>query len=380
MEVRTFSYRGGAWSVALAPALDSPSTLVLAFGGSGFGGEPGPLDELARAYPSSQILGCSTSGEIFGTDLADDSVVAAVVRFTHTRLRRSEIAVDGDIDSAAAGQAIAAELMADDLRGVFLLGDGVHVNGSALVRGLNAVLPESVVVTGGMAGDGPRFERTWTLGTGGPRTRLVSAVGLYGDRVHIGHGSRAGWDLFGPTRVVTRARGNVLFELDGRPALGLYKEYLGDRSSALPAAGLLYPISVRATAESRREVVRTLLAVDEGTQSMTFAADIPENGMARLLRPDLDRVIQGAGDAGLAAATVTAAAAGAPVLAITVSCVGRRLVLGERTGEEIEAVADSLPAGAAQIGFYAYGGIAPHGFGACNLHNQTMTLTTICER
>ncbi len=380
MEVRTFAYRGGAWSGALAPALDSPSTLVLAFGGSGFVGQQAPLLELARAYPSSHILGCSTSGEIFGTDLSDVSVVAAVVRFTHTRLRRAEVAVDEGVDSAAAGRAIAAELLADDLRGVFLLGDGVHVNGSALVRGVNAVLPGSVVVTGGMAGDGPRFERTWTLGARGPQSRLVSAVGLYGDRVHIGHGSRAGWDLFGPTRVVTRARGNVLFELDGRPALALYKDYLGDRSSALPAAGLLYPISLRASAESRREVVRTLLAVDEGAQSMTFAADIPEKAVARLLWPDLDRVIRGAGDAGLAAAKVTAAAGGSPVLAITVSCVGRRLVLGERTEEEIEAVADSLPAGAAQIGFDAYGGIAPHGSGASNLHNQTMTLTTICER
>jgi hypothetical protein len=380
MELRTFAYQRGEWSVAPLPELDSDCTLVLAFGGSGFGRAPAPLLDLARAYPRSHILGCSTSGEILDTKLTDETVAVAVVRFQHSRLRRADSAVSGEVDSFRAGEAIARELAAPDLRGVFLLSDGLNVNGSELVRGLNSILPESVVVTGGLAGDGPRFERTWTLTADGPQSGLVSAVGMYGNRVHIGHGSRGGWDIFGPARLVTRSQGNVLYELDGKPALALYKDYLGERASGLPATALLFPLALRASASSQREVVRTVLAVDEAAQSMTFAGDMPENAVVRLMRANFDRVIQGAGDAALAAATPVSAGNGSPVLAISISCVGRRLVLGERTEEEIEAVVESLPAGAAQIGFYSYGEISPHGFGSCDLHNQTMTLTTICER
>lgn len=376
MQLQTVSYRGGTWSQALRTELDSPETLVLAFGASGFAADHAPLRELARAFPGSHILGCSTSGEIHDTKLCDDTISVAVVRFAAARLRRADAAVSSPAGSEIAGEAIARALAAPDLRSVFLLSDGLNVNGSELVRGLNTVLPPTVVVTGGLAGDGARFKQTWTLADGGARNGVISAVGIYGDSVRIGHGSRGGWDIFGLERHVSRSRGNVLYELDGKPALALYKEYLGERSAGLPATALLFPLSLR-TVPDGQEVVRTVLAVDEATQSMTFAGDIPQGSRVRLMRANFDRVIQGACDAGIAATGGDAASG--PVLAIAISCVGRRLVLGERTEEEIEAVREALPAHAQQIGFYSYGEISPHGFGSCDLHNQTMTLTTISE-
>ena len=39
-----------------------------------------------------------------------------------------------------------------------------------------------------------------------------------------------------------------------------------------------------------------------------------------------------------------------------------------------------LPKGTKQIGFYSYGEISPYTTGSCDLHNQTMTLTTVTER
>jgi hypothetical protein len=377
MEMHTFSFSNGEWSAPLPRDLDSRQTLVLAFGASSLVDHPAPLLELVRAYPTSHVLGCSTSGEIHDTRLCDDSIAVAVVKFARTELRRADASVDSPEDSFAAGEAIARSLERPDLRGVFLLSDGLNVNGSELVRGLGTILPASVVVTGGLAGDGPRFARTWTLTGDGPRTNLVSAVGIYGASARIGHGSRGGWDIFGLERKVTRSKGNVLYELDGKPALALYKEYLGERSAGLPATALLFPLALRPSRDSDLNVVRTVLAIDERTQSMTFAGDIPEGSLARLMRANFDRVIQGAGDAGVAAGKTLHAAG--PVLAVAISCVGRRLVLGERTEEEIEAVKDVLPPGAAQIGFYSYGEISPLGFGSCDLHNQTMTLTTISE-
>src|SRR5690606_11004102 len=102
---------------------------------------------------------------------------------------------------------------------------------------------------GGLAGDGTRFESTWIFSDGQLRSGVVAGVGLYGDHVIVGHGSKGGWDKFGPERVVTRSAGNVLHELDGKPALALYKDYLGDKAAGLPATGLLFPLALRAGAE-----------------------------------------------------------------------------------------------------------------------------------
>jgi len=282
-----------------------------------------------------------------------------------------------EADSRAAGERLARELDPDGLRGVFVLSEGLNVNGSELVRGLNSVLPPHVVVTGGLAGDGERFQGTWVIRDREKRMGAVVAAGFYGERLRIRHGSRGGWDVFGPERRVTRAKGNVLYELDGRPALALYKEYLGERATDLPAAGLLFPLSIRAHAADTEPLVRCITAVNEADQSMTFAGDVPAGHLAQLMQANFDRLITGASDA--ADLARGPGDDNGPVLAVAISCVGRRMVLGERTEEETEITLEHLPRGTQQVGFYSYGEISPHTDGACDLHNETMTLTTFCE-
>jgi hypothetical protein len=379
MKTETLSYDLNAgWSVPSLPTLDSERTLVLAFGASGCREQPAALRELAAAYPRARILGCSTAGEIFGTSIADGTLAVAVCQFEGTDLRAASAPVASAADSEEAGRSLATALMGPDLRGVIVISDGLRVNGSELLRGLNAVLPPSVVVTGGLAGDGSRFASTWVLHEGLPASGWVSAVGLYGDRVAIGHGSRGGWDMFGPERRVTRSQGNVLHEIDGRPALDLYKEYLGDLASGLPATALLFPLSLRRSRTDETRLVRTILAVSEADRSMTFAGDVPTGSLVQLMRANFDRLIDGAVEA--ARLTCQSSKAAADTLTIAVSCVGRRLVLGERAEEEVEAVLETLPAGSPLVGFYSYGEISPYSSGRCELHNQTMTLTHLSER
>ncbi|HEX7604716.1 MAG TPA: FIST N-terminal domain-containing protein [Polyangiaceae bacterium] len=358
--------------------LDSPDTLVLVFGPSDLADSPAVLRALHDAFSASQLLGCSTAGEIFDSKVSDGTLSVAVVRFEHTRVRSAAFPVTLPTDSREAGRSLARELLGSDLRSILVLSDGLGVNGSELARGINDAAPPPVVVTGGLAADGDRFRRTWVLTHGEPRSGFVSAVGLYGDHVHVGHGSKGGWDIFGPERVVTRAQGNVLFELDGRPALDLYKEYLGERASGLPATALLFPLALRAGRSDVHQVVRTVLAVDEAKRSMTFAGDIPEGSLAQLMKANFDRLVEGASVAAMAT-TDAGAPPNVPGLLLSISCVGRRLVLGERTEEEIEATLEAMPSGTKQIGFYSYGELSPHASGSCDLHNQTMTLTTIRE-
>ena len=377
MKIQTSSFASGSWSSEPDGALDSDQTLVVIFGASHFIDRPAPIQRMIDAYPRSKIIGCSSSGEIHGTRVLDDSLSVAVAKFDHVTLRLANARISGPDESFAAGSDIARQLNAQDLRAVLMLSDGLQVNGSELVRGVNSILAASVTVTGGLAGDGDRFERTWVIADRRLAPGFVAAVGLYGDAARVGHGSKGGWDAFGVERLVTRSRANVLFELDGKPALQLYKQYLGARASELPAAGLLFPLTLRSGLDEDKRLVRTILAVDEASQSMTFAGDIPEGYYAQLMCANFDRLIQGAGEAALSIRN--RAAIGPAPLAIAISCVGRRLVLGERAEEETEATLEVLPQGTRQVGFYSYGEISPYTTGHCDLHNQTMTITTIGE-
>lgn len=382
MQLETIRYRADGWSPTTLPALDSTQTLVILFGASQLHDQRAPFIALREAFPNSYILGCSTSGEIDDIDIHDDSIIGAVLRFESTLLQRASAPIEQAEDSTRAGSAIAEQLARRDLRAIIVLSDGIRVNGSQLVAGFNRVLPSNVIITGGLAGDGDRFERTWTLENGLPTSGMICAIGLYGERVRVGHGSRGGWDIFGPERTVTRAKGNVLYELDGKPALELYKRYLGVRADELPAAALLFPLSLRRPGSGDTGIVRTILSIDEAEQSMTFAGDIPEGSLAQLMRANFDRLIGASAEAASEAGTNESEGSGvhsSPTLAIAISCVGRRLVLGGRTEEELEAALESLPAGTVQIGFYSYGEISPFASGRCDLHNQTMTLTTISE-
>jgi len=271
---------------------------------------------------------------------------------------------------------LAEQLSSNGLVHVFVLSDGLHVNGSELVEGLAAGLPEGVQFTGGLAGDGDRFQSTWVLGDRGLESDAVVAVGFYGQRLRVGFGSLGGWDPFGPERLITASRDNVLFELDGKSALGLYKDYLGKHAAGLPASGLLFPLSLRREG-GETSVVRTFSAVNEADQSLTFAGNIPQGYYAQLMKANFDRLVEGAVGA---ARICQNTGAKHPELAICISCVGRRMILKQMAEEEVEGVRDVLGPAVTLAGFYSYGEIAPFSSGGkCELHNQTMTITTLCE-
>ena len=379
MQVESLSYQpADGWSAALPAGLDGPRTLVLAFAAPQYAADAAPFGTLAAAFPESLLIGCSTSGEVAGGQVHDASISVAVARFEHTTLRRASTDIADAADSFHAGARLAAQLAGRGLRSVFVLSDGLRVNGTGLVDGLARHLPAGVVITGGLAGDGTRFEHTWVLDGPRPVTQRICAVGFYGERLQVGHGCDGGWQDFGPERQITRAEGNVLYELDGKPALDLYKTYLGERAQGLPGTALLFPLAVKREGAGQDRLVRTILGVNEANQSLTFAGDLPQGGVARLMRANADQLIDSAGHAARQATGVVAAAQ--DTLVISVSCVGRRLVLGERTEEEVETVVEAAPAGAAHVGLYSYGEISPAVAGGCSeLHNQTMTVTVLSE-
>ena len=359
------------------PPLDAD--LVLAFGDTPYFHTAECFQALKQRHPRALVVGCSSSGSVQGGAISDGDVVATAMRFERGRVHMAAVHVDQDPSAIRAlATSLMSRLKAPDLRHVLVFSDGLLVNGSELAAGLNGL---GISVTGGLAGDGTRFGQTWVMADAPARRGTIAAVGLYGD-VSVKSGCFAGWQEFGAERIVTRSAGNVVMEIDGQPALPLYKKYLGELAAELPGSGLRFPLSVRAS-KDEQPVIRTLLAVDEATQSLTFAGDVPQGHLCKLMKTNLDRLIENAGLAAGAAKHRVPPLLGEPSpagLCLVVSCVGRRLVLGQLTEEEIEVVQDTLGERTAITGFYSYGELAPFSdIQHCRLHNQTMTLTTIYE-
>jgi hypothetical protein len=366
------------WVPDAPGALSNIAQLVLVFGATSVLKQHDLLQNIRMSYPNAHLLGCSTAGEICGTQVFDDTLIVTAVHFEYTSLRGAQVKLSEVENSFQAGERLAQSLDKERLLHVLVLSDGLKVNGSDLVQGLTKHLPNNVTVTGGLAGDGDRFKETLVFLDDVPAVDTIAVLGLYGDRLKVGYGSLGGWDPFGPERLITHSKGNVLYELDGHSALELYKKYLGEHAKGLPATGLLFPLSLR-TREGESGVVRTILSVNEDEQSMTFAGDVPEGAYARLMKANFDRLIDGA--IGAAKTSCEALGSTSPDFAVLISCVGRKLILKQRTEEEVEGVRDILGSSTILTGFYSYGEISPFTPNAkCELHNQTMTITTFSER
>ena len=361
----------------LPDAPDPAVNLVIGFGHKPLLQGAGMYDGLKSVFPAATIVLCSSAGEIFGTEVYDDSLSVVAISFAHTSLLPRAVNIQDYDTSFAAGAGLASGLPTQDLRHVFILSDGSLVNGSELIKGMHSVIPAGIPLTGGLAGDGADFNYTLVGLNEAPRQGRIAAIGLYGEKLRVAHGSFGGWQTFGLERTVTKAVGNELFEIDGKNALGIYKEYLGKHALELPGSALLFPLSIQLEG-GRRHVVRTILGINEQRSSMIFAGDVPVGSKVTFMMANMDRLMDAASTA--AEKVLTDFADMRPEVAILISCVGRKLVLGGRVDEEVEAVRDVFGPDTLLTGYYSYGEISPlvEG-GQCVLHNQTMTITCFQE-
>lgn len=365
----------GSWAAPPDPPNFAPN-LAFVFASPGLLANADIMASVRSRCRGAAVIGASSAGEIHDVQVHDRTVSVTLVEFATTRLVLGSLPHASDGDSRDQGRRLAAQLPPQPAH-VFVLFEGHDVNGSEVVAGLRAELGDSVGITGGLAADGPRFGRTQVVAGVEPSSVRGAAIGLYGPRLRVGAASMGGWDAFGPERRITRSNGNVLYELDGKPALATYKRYLGSYAERLPSSALLFPLSVRRTSADK-PVLRTILACDDVAGSMIFAGDVPEGSLAQLMHANLDRLVSGA--EGAAEASRMWHAEAPPGLAVLISCVGRRLVLKEYVEDEVLAVRRVLGEDVALAGFYSYGEISPFTPSArCELHNQTMTITTFTE-
>lgn len=370
------------WPVDVPHAAEAVG-LVLYFGSRAqlSGGEK--HEELLRAFPGAVVCGCSTGGQIVGDAVVDDEVVAMGFAFERTGIRLASEDLADPAGSHACGEALGRTLARDaGLAGVFVLADGLNVNGNELVAGLLATLGDEIPITGGMACDGTTFEHT-LIGAGGPpRSNVVAAIGFYGPAFRMGYGIGAGWQVFGPRRRVTRSVGNRVYDVDGAPILELYRRYLGDDDFAgLPTTGLRFPLQIHRAEAPDKTVVRAVLGVDHADGSMYFGGDIQVGSVVQLMRGTFGRLTEAAAAAARQVECFVEPDDPRAAAAILVSCIGRRILMGSNIEDEVAAVTEELTDEMPRIGFYSLGEISPYpGTRCAALHNETMTIVTFAER
>lgn len=363
----------------LAPLAELSPDLILVFGAVSYFKSPHLAKQLQQLAPSAAIIGCSTAGEIAGNKVYDDSCVVTCVTFAETRVHITSTPLNSMTDSYAAGLRLGRGLPSAELTGVLVLATGVNINGSALIEGLRRELPAHATISGGLAADAGAFSRTWTLGPEGASDRHLVALGFYGSQLQLSYGTFGGWEAFGPMRKVTRCQGNILYELDGERALDVYMRYLGDYARDLPGSGLLFPFAMFNSQQEKLGVLRTILSVYQQDGSLTLAGEIDPEGYLALMHASTDKLINGAETAAFKA-RIGRWQQPEQSLAILISCIGRKLVMGDRIDEEVETVAHTLGANTCITGYYSNGEIAGTEFNQqCQLHNQTMTITWISE-
>ncbi|AIZ42242.1 FIST signal transduction protein [Cellulophaga baltica] len=373
--IQAIKHKDQAWKF-MSEKTTFNNPLVLVFGNRFLLESPTLYEEIKTMFPDGNIVFGSTSGEILGENVFDDSMVITAIDFENsTYVIHSENIINFNSDSEQLGAKLASKFTKEGLKHLFIVSEGSLINGSALIKGLEQHM-QTTTITGGLCGDGALFEKTLASHNENPKKGEVIAIGLYGEQLEITCANYGGWSAFGPERIISKSKDNVLYELDGQPALDLYKKYLGDKANELPQAALLYPLSLRVK-DSTEVVVRTIINIDEKANTMILAGDVPEGSTVQLMMSTVDDIAEGAAKAGMYAMRSRTKK---PDLALLVSCIGRRLVMNQRTEEEIEEVIEAIGKQAAVAGFYSYGELSPFSNQlGCKLHNQTMTLTLISE-
>lgn len=369
-------YRDGQWNGFDALKLPgSDYQLLLVFAEKSLLADKSIYTKLRDHFSHAKIVSSSTAGEITGSESIENAVLVIALKMEHTAFKVVYQNITEAKDSFELGVSLAKRLSKQDLSYVMIISDGHDVNGSDLLNGIKSQFGETLPMSGGMAGDGNLFSSTLVGVDDDIKNGHVALIGFYGDALRVSIDVERGFNYFGPERKVTRSNKNVLYDIDGTNALELYKKYLGEYAAELPSSALLFPVAI--LNDNDEPLVRTILSINEADGSMVFAGNMPEGVTIRFMRSNLDQLIQKAEDASKKATGHI----DDPDLMLVMNCVGRKIILGQRRGEEIEALSKAINPNTILAGFYTYGEFSswekPEK--TCDLHNQTVVVTALKE-
>jgi hypothetical protein len=336
------------------------------------------------------LVGSSTAGEITTTGPAKKHSVAVMAVKSPDIKFYTGVGENIAANPRVAGKKAAEEvrkLAGDQLKAFIMLPDVLAGNGADTVRGVLDSLGAHFPVVGGASGDDFKFVKTYQYLNDKVYSGAVVGLGLTGV-FKIGIGVKHGWIPISAPMKVTRSSGSVLHELDGQPAINIYKNYFGEEEAkqlqkeTLAKLAITYPLGML-VAGSEEMLIRDPISVDEHG-SITCAAEIPENSDIQLMIGSREEAIK---VAKVAAENAMSQLDGAePKAVIIFNCIARNKLFGEHAGDEISAIQEAVGSATPLIGFYTYGEQAPLGgevrnIEKCNpaFHNETVVICILGE-
>jgi hypothetical protein len=328
---------------------------------------------LKKLYPNAEIVICSTAGNILDTSIDAYGAVASAISFDSAFVQTSAKHLNLNTPTQDIKELIHS-LDKKELQHILLFTPGLN-NAPEILNEIN--LENNITISGGLAADNYKFEQTYLCLNNIKGEDVAIAIGLYGSSIDVQVSAETGWQEFGAKRIVTKSEKNIIYEIDNKPAIELYKRYLGNEIKNLPNSALRFSLSVRKRANDKNKVIRTIIHVNEDN-SLVYAGNIEEGSVVQLMKTNIPNVLDGA----FLSAKKIRPLNSKPSLALLISCCARRSVLKQFAEEEIEIIQDILTSTTQIIGFYSYGEIAPFSNDLTNsfLHNQTMTITAIYEK
>jgi hypothetical protein len=379
MKTFLLEYKNQAWELEgnnVEKLLHKKINLVLCFAQKYFLESSSVHNDIKQLFPHAEIVFCSTAGEILGNKVSEKDGILVAMEFEKTSIQTATININNCTNSFDAAKNLVNKLPKKDLNYIMVFCDGSLINGSELVKGLSEAAGADVKISGGLAGDGANFASTLVGLNSNPSNGQIVIIGFYGNALSITHGSKGGWTPFGLEKRITKSSNNILHELENENALDVYKKYLGNSAKDLPGAALLFPLSI-VLPNAKEAVVRTILSIDEEQKTMTFVGDMPVGTKVRFMHANIAELTNAASEAAKISMQDNNIE---PNFSLLVSCVGRKLVMGNNAVDEVNAVIQSVGNNTKVAGFYSYGEIAPFNDGGnCQLHNQTMTITSFYE-
>jgi hypothetical protein len=380
----SFSAGQEAAQIAIGKINGTPKVLIV-FGAMRFNHREllAGISSVAKDIP---MVGGTTAGEISSSGFSTGSVV--VMALSNEDLEFvTGIGYDMSSDEAACSVAMANDILKkaafDPNASLLVFPNGMGGDGLKVLEGLQLVLGKDFEITGGYLGDDERFECTYQYYNGVVyKDTIVGLMVMKKKGFRTGVGVRSGFTSIGNSFICTSSEGNVVKEFEHTKALEMYKDFLGEeRASRLPAVCLEYPFGIvdRNPVDNTESLfqLRCGLSVDHEKGTISLAASIPEGSEVTLTTASRGDIINGAREA--AAQAKKALAGATPMAIIMFSCVGRKLVLGRRVQEEVDAVLECIGPDVPLIGFYTYGEIGPidqtrKELSSVKFHNETVVL------
>ena len=369
--------------------LQGAPDFLIAFSSVGFDQET-VIRAIQEAGSGAPLIGCSDAGEITNEGPNQNGVAVMAIRSDTVRFITG-MGRNIRSDPREAGRQLAKDIKSrstESLRVIIMFPDVLAGNGADIVRGAQDVMGEHFPIVGGAAGDDFLFQKTYQYRDSEIESGSVVGVGLIGS-FSMGIGVRHGWVPIGPSMKVTKAKGAIVYELDGRSAISIYEDYFGPRVEQLkrePLArmAITYPLGIKIPDLDEYLIRDPITANEDG--SITCAAEIPEGAEIRLMIGSKEKAVEAAQDAARKLMKEFEIDKTKPKFLLMFNCIAREKLFGLRARDEIDAVLEIIGKEVPLLGFYTYGEQAPTGGETRNqskifsrFYNETIVLFAVGE-